>query len=181
MPRLAPVALELAVVAAVLIVGGLAPALWAAQDGTGGLVVAAILILAGGIYFAVVSRLRREAVAKDLDAATPARGAAREPLARTAGRATADGLVAVAIAAATVLIDLGAIGIALVLGIGGFRVWQRAQVRSWERRTGRVLLREPSITRGWLTPEHLRWDDAPALDTGLVVVDAPADERAPSS
>jgi hypothetical protein len=179
MPRLAPVALELAVVATVLIVGGLGPALWAAQDGTGGLVVAAILVLGGGIYFAVVARLRREAVAQDLAAATPARGAEREPVARTLARATIDGLVAVALAALTVLIDLGAIGIALVLGIGGYRVWQRAQVRRWERRTGRVLLREPSITRAWLTPEHLRWVERPALDTGLVVVDAPADERAP--
>ena len=143
MPRLAPVALELAVVATVLVLGGIFPALWAARDGTGGLVVAAI------------------------PAVGPAGDHEREPLARTVGRAVLDGLVGVAIAAMTVLIDLGAIGIALVLGLGGYRLWQLAQVRRWERAHARVLLREPRITSGWLAPERLLWVEPPAIDTSL--------------
>ena len=167
MPRLAPVALELAVVATVLVLGGIFPALWAARDGTGGLVVAAILLTAGGIYFAVVARLRRGEVAEALAAVGPAGDHEREPLARTVGRAVLDGLVGVAIAALTVLIDLGAIGIALVLGLGGYRLWQLAQVRRWERAHARVLLREPRITSGWLAPERLLWVEPPAIDTSL--------------
>lgn len=170
---MAPVALELAIVATVLLVGGIAPALWAAQDGTGGLVVASILLLAGGIYFAVVSRLRRGEVADALDSAPRAEEHEREPLSRTAGRAVIDGLSAVALAALTVLIDLGAVGIAFVLGLGGYRVWQRAQVRRWERARGRLVVREPSITRGWLAPEHLRWTERGEIESSLTVLPAP--------
>ena len=172
-PRLAPVARELAIVATVLLLGGLFPALWAAQDGTGGLVVASILLIAGGIYFAVVSRLKRGEVAEALSAVPPAGEHEREPGARTAARSVADGLVGVALAALTVLIDLGAVGIALILGLGGYRVWQRAQVRRWEREHGRVLLREPSIARPWLAPQHLSWAAPPALDSSLEVREAP--------
>jgi hypothetical protein len=172
-PRLAPVALELAVVATVLLVGGLAPAAWAAQDGTGGLVVATILLLAGGIYFAVVARLKRGETAEALAAVPPAPEHEREPVARTVARAVVDGLVGVALAALTVLIDLGAIGIALILGLGAYRVWQRVQVRRWQRETGRILLREPSLVRPWLAPEHLRWAEPPALDSSLPVVERP--------
>ena len=173
MPRLTPVAFELAVVAGVLLLGGLFPALWAAGDGAGGLVVAAILLLAGGIYFAVVSRLKRGDVERALSQVPPAGDHEREPGALTVARAVADGAVGVALAALTVLIDLGAIGIAVVLGLGGYRLWQRAQVRRWERASGRLLLREPSVVRPWLAPGHLRWAKPEPLDSSLPVLDAP--------
>jgi hypothetical protein len=172
MRRLSPVSLELSVVAAVLLAGGLVPALMTARAGAGGIVVATILLLAGGIYFAVVARLRRGEIRATLERAGPARDFRREPTALTVGRAALDGLVGVAVAALSVLIQLGAIGIALVLGLGAYRLWQRAQVRRWERQTARELLREPSIIRPWLAPEHLAWTER-ALDSSLPIVEAP--------
>jgi hypothetical protein len=172
MRRLSPVSLELAVLAVVLLGGGLLPALMTARAGAGGLVVATILLLAGGIYFAVVARLRRGEIRAALGRAQPAGDFRREPTALTVGRAVLDGLVGVAIAALTVLIQLGAVGIALVLGLGAYRLWQRAQVRRWERQTGRELLRAPSIVRPWLAPEHLAWAER-EVDSTLPVIEAP--------
>jgi hypothetical protein len=175
MRRLAPVAPELAVVAGVLLVGGLVPAVLAARAGTGGLVVASILLLGGGIYFAVVARVRRGEAATLLARARPASDHRLEPTVLTVGRAVLDGLAGVVLAGLALLVDLGAIGVALVLGLGAYRLWQRAQVRRWERDTGRRLLREPSVLRGWLAPEHLFWVEHGELESSLPIVRAPRD------
>jgi hypothetical protein len=169
--KLVPVVFEQQVLGGTLLAGASAGVIAVIAGERRGIAAAAILLAAGGIYFAVVWRLsQRDRIGRALARAKPAPEAAGvEPRWLTALRGLGLAWMVGALAFALGYLHLLAVSIVILLGFGLGAVLRAARIAGWEREHGQTVLRAPGD--GFDDTYVLR---ERTIDTSLPLVPPPA-------